>query len=1249
MSTWQWFYRSLRLIPSLSQARPIRKQSVPSQRRIGIETLESRELLAVGDLLHTLVSSNPTPQADTRQGHSVATSADYRVCGVPYADVGGYRDTGVVKVYSATSNDIMATLANPTPANEDYFGYSVALSGHYLVVGAYGDDTGASNAGSAYVYDLSSATPTTPIATLNSPTLARDDYFGYSVAVSGNQVVVGAIRDDTRGYDAGAVYVYDLGSATPTVPVVMLKNPAPTAGDDFGFSVAVRDEWVVVGAPHEDWGASSAGAAYLYKLTSSSPDWPAMKIQNPEPGSYDLFGSSVAVSAEYVVVGAPSDGPRFSNIGSAYVFDIAPSIPATLVATLNNPTPADGEYFGTSVAVSGDYVMVDSPRDDGNVGAAYVYDLDSVTPTTPMTTLNNPAPGHGSFGRSVAASGNSLVVGATSDEAGGSAYVYDLASATPTAPVARLNDPVLPASLDHFGDSVAVSGNYMVVGAPQDDSGASNTGAAYVYDLTSPTPDTSSITLNNPTPDSGDLFGDAVAISGNYVVVGAPFDDTGPAIAGSAYVYDLDSVTPDTPIATLSNPAPALADQFGSAVSVFGSYVIVGVPRDDTGASDAGSAYVYDLASATRTTPIAEFNNPTSGGNDNFGCSVAVSGNYAVVGAHSEGMLSTGPGSAYVYDLASATPTTPVATLNNPMPSTRDAFAYSVAVSGSFVVVGAPYDSTGATNSGSAYVYDLASATPATPIATLNNPKPIDRDYFGYSVALSGDYAVVGAYRDDTGASDAGLAYLYDLSSATPTTPIVTLDSPTPAIDDRFGCSVAVSDNYVVAGAYQDDTQNYNQGAAYVFRGVESDPAVHITGTENADTIIFSTNGTDHLVTVNGVPTSVVASQVYIDGLGGNDTITIVGTDEDEIVTIDPGSVDVDGETYEIHATNVEDITMSAGSGDDQVTMTGSAGSNRLYSYADYARLTDSPRTLSYRVDGFDEVTVETPSSGRDYAFLYDGPGGDVLDADPTQVVLTRNAGEAEETVTTAEGFQRAYIYATNGGADTAELSGSDTTRNRFYSYADYSILTESRRSFYFYARGFDDVTGNSSGTATTYAYLYDSPGNDTFEATTTSADLNRDVGWSDATATGFKRIYAYSTRGGSDTATLNGSATGGNRYRGYPTYSTLTDTARSFYHYARGFDSVTAVGSQPDTSGDRAYLYDSSGADTFDEEFLEGGKYQGGSLTNGSDTVTGTYENLVKYFDLVYARSTDSGTDDTITVDDEDLLAYILIRSGTW
>ena len=430
---------------------------------------------------------------------------------------------------------------------------------------------------------------------------------------------------------------------------------------------------------------------------------------------------------------------------------------------------------------------------------------------------------------------------------------------------------------------------------------------------------------------------------------------------------------------------------------------------------------------------------------------------------------------------------------------------------------------------------------------------------------------------------------------------------------------------------------------------MEPSGTITLQGTTEDNTIRVSigsvTLGTDHVVQIDGVehrynPTLVTG--IEIDGLAGNDTITILGTDGKEEATLRPDSVDVLSSGFEFYGLNVESITVDgAGGTEDEAVLIGSSGSNRLYSYADSSRMSDSPRTYSHRADGFETVTVDGSSGTGNYAFVYDSPENDVLSASPEGIELSREDGT---TTRSAAGFEKVYVYATEGGDDSASLVGAEGARNRLYSYSDRTTFTESARSFYFYTQGFDSVAVDSPGDATTYAYVYDSPGNDSFEATPTSAAMDRAEPYSDLTTTGFGRVYAYSTSGGDDAAVLTGSDAGGNRYRGYPTYSTLTDMASSFYHYARGFDSLTAVGSSSDPSGDRAYLYDSSGDDTLTAAFLEDDVYQGATL---SDTA-GSYANSVAYFDLVYARSSDSGTTDTIDVEEE-LLAYELIRSGTW
>ncbi len=180
-------------------------------------------------------------------------------------------------------------------------------------------------------------------------------------------------------------------------------------------------------------------------------------------------------------------------------------------------------------------------------------------------------------------------------------------------------------------------------------------------------------TLNNPTPTSGSGgpggFGCSVAISGNTIVVGAYWNDTGATDAGSAYVFD---ATTGALLHTLNNPTPAIEDYFGGGIAISGNTVVVAAPRDDTGATDAGSAYVFD---ATSGALLRTLNNPTpeigEGEGDVFGASMAISGNTVVVGASGDDTGATDAGSAYVFD---ATTGALLHTLNNPTPEIGDGF-----------------------------------------------------------------------------------------------------------------------------------------------------------------------------------------------------------------------------------------------------------------------------------------------------------------------------------------------------------------------------------------------------------------------------------------------------------------------------------------------------------------------------------------------------------------------------------------------
>jgi hypothetical protein len=756
----------------------------PFSIQLRFEPLEDRCLLSLGDLLQTLADPSTNPQVGCFFGNAVAADGNLTVAGAYQSDLQGYGNVGRAYVLNSTTGVLVATLINPTPADSDCFGNSVAISGNTVVVGAYGDNTGATHAGAAYIFD---ATTGNLLYTLANPTPAAYDYFGYSVAISGNTVVVGAYQDDTGATDAGTAYIFD---ATTGNLLHTLANPTPAAYDNFGNSVAISGNTVVVGAYKDDTGATDAGAAYIFNATTGNL---LRTLANPTPAASNGFGISVAISGNNVVVGADGDDTGATDAGTAYIFD---ATTGNLLRTLANPTPAVSDYFGYSVAISGNTVVVGAYQDDTgatNSGAAYIFDA---TGNNLLRTLTNPTPaGNDYFGNSVAISGNIAVVGAYQDDTGatdaGAVYIFD---ATPSSLLQTLPNPT-PTARDWFGSSVAISGNNVVVGTPYDDTGASDAGAVYIYT------ETLFYTLANPTPAIGDCFGYSVAIDGNNVVIGTPYDDTDATNSGSAYIYNASGNL----LFTLANPTPIAGDYFGYCVAISGNNVVVGAYGDDTGAIDSGSAYVFDATTGKLVKTLA---NPTLAAGDYFGISVAVYNNTVIVGADNCDTGATNAGAAYIFD---ATTGNLLHTLANPTPAANDYFGSSVAVSGNNVVVGAYQDDTGATNSGAAYILD---ATTGNLLRTLTNLTPVANDNFGYSVAISDNTVVIGTPYYDTTMADSGAAYIFD---ATTGNPLNKLANPTPAAGDRFGYSVAVSGNTVVVGEAFLGTVSADAGAAYIF------------------------------------------------------------------------------------------------------------------------------------------------------------------------------------------------------------------------------------------------------------------------------------------------------------------------------------------------------------------------------------------------------------------------------------------------
>jgi regulation of enolase protein 1 (concanavalin A-like superfamily) len=759
-------------------------------------------------LLNTIDNPNAySTSASDQFGSSVAVSGNYAIVSTYLEDDAGGAGSGKVYVYNVVTGQLQYTLNNPNAygaSASDNFGVSVAISGNYAIVGASEDEAGGVDSGKAYIYNVTTGALLYTLDNPNAYSTPATDNFGFSVAISGNYAIVGAyLEDDTGGTTSGRAYIFNV---TTGALLYALNNPNgySTSTALFGYSVAISGNHAIVGAYSEfDASGGGSGKAYIYNVTTGALLY---TLDNPNVYSIsngDNFGWSVAISGNYAIVGAYlEDEASGDDSGKAYIYNVTTG---ALLFTLNNPNAYSTPYqdvFGKAVAISGNYAIVGAVQEDDAGGAtsgkAYIFNIatsynisqvnamngleavfdENVIITTPglRYSLANPNAFSTSvsdfFGESVAISGNYAIVGASQeDDAGGAssgkAYIFNVATG---ALLFTLNNPnaYSTSDSDFFGQSVGVSGNYAIVsGRFEDDSGGASSGKAYVYNVT-----TGALlyTLNNPnaySTSATDAFGESVAISGNYAIVGASSeDDAGGTISGKAYIYN---VTTGALLFTLNNPnaySTSASDEFGDVVAIDGNYAIVGARQeDDSGGTDSGKAYIYNVTTGGLLHTLNNPNAYSTSASDSFGIAVAISGNYAIVGATGEddagGATS---GKAYIFNVTTGAL---LFTLNNPnaySTSASDNFGYSVAISGNYAIVGAyTEDDAGGASSGKAYIYNV---TTGTLLYTLDNPTAYSTgasDTFGNSVAISGNYAIVSAGGErDTGGFSSGRVYIYN-------------------------------------------------------------------------------------------------------------------------------------------------------------------------------------------------------------------------------------------------------------------------------------------------------------------------------------------------------------------------------------------------------------------------------------------------------------------------------------------------------
>ncbi len=436
-------------------------------------------------------------------------------------------------------------------ASGDAFGGSIAAAGTIVVAGSPFDDQSGHLSGSAYVFEPGGG-GWSQSAKLTANDAAADDQFGFDVDTDGDVIVVGTPKHDGVGFDSGAAYVF-VRSGAGWMQLTKLTANDAAQFDNFGYSVGVSGDVIVVGAFQDDDGGSNSGSAYIFERDDAgTPDDPTddawnqtAKLVANDASSQARFGQAVDADGDNVVIAAPRDGGA-NVMGAAYVFtrDVGGW---SQQQKINADDAAPGDAFGWAVDMEDGMLVVGQAQMKFEPGAAYVFTHDGVAWQQQAKLSASDGVANDQFGQAVATNGQSVVVGATALGTGGAAYLFDDSSGVWSQ--STMLQPDVTSAGDAFGSSVAMSDAALAIGASGDSDMGLAAGSAHIANLGAPPDDTPPD--DPPVDDTPPATPDAPAL--------APGSDTG--------VSDNDGLTNDnTPTLTGQTEPGAVVDVFNGDV-----------------------------------------------------------------------------------------------------------------------------------------------------------------------------------------------------------------------------------------------------------------------------------------------------------------------------------------------------------------------------------------------------------------------------------------------------------------------------------------------------------------------------------------------------------------------------------------------------------------------------------------------------------------------------------------------------------
>ena len=670
------------------------------------------------------------------------------------------------------------------------------------------------------------------------------DLYGQSVSVFGEYAVVGAPKADGQTINSGAAYIYKREVNNWIEQAKIQANDGQT-NDEFGFSVAIEEDYILVGAPSKNAVGSSSGVVYIFKKDGAN--WiQHQKIQSQDLQAGDAFGYSLDISGERAVIGAYKKDAVRTDAGAAYIFK-RNGTSWTQEAKLVTTNPSISDYFGFDVGISGDHVIVGAPQKAynsmTNSGLAYVFERNGTTWFEQSRLVAEYPKSGDKFGQAVDIDGTYAVVGVPSDGTITRSGPIEIAVVLDCSRCANIGyiqiyrnegtqwtlsakyRTALPRGNrenNYLGFSVAISGDYVVAGANGVDLGGNNVGSISMFQRNSFGWRSSIYGKHIQAKDQEvqDAFGTSVAIFGNQLFVGATQansvtgTNTGKVYAFTASAGELQIVDNGTIVAAGDTTS------FGQITACENSSVIKTLDMQSIGCE---TLLLLDnpIVTISGSDDFEIVNQPTqnsmtTGSSQSF--QVAYTPNqagsqYAVISIKTSSVID----SVYTFTLH-AEKYFESQELGKFLASDTqmdDQFGTDVAISGRYAIVGAPYESsTAGTLSGAAYIFKKQNNSWIEQ-AKLQSSDLEMGDNFGFSVAITRDYAIVGANREDTGGSDVGAAYIFKKDANGDWLQEIKLQPTDLTNVFSFG-EVAISENYAAVGATMSD----GAGRVYVFENV---------------------------------------------------------------------------------------------------------------------------------------------------------------------------------------------------------------------------------------------------------------------------------------------------------------------------------------------------------------------------------------------------------------------------------------------